>query len=101
MTNTITRINAQFSNLVALRDGEYLTGDSVATISTINAEDSYTVVRSIRLGDIAEDDGDHDNFRDAVNETLSDIAGEIAAQHGLAIIDTDGDEQTFWAVRPI
>ena len=96
--NTISRINAQFANLIALDGGEFITGNSVVVIGTIDADDTYTEVRRITLADLATDTGDFDTFRDEVVEALGDIAAEIAAGLGLNITGQDGDEQLFWTV---
>lgn len=94
----IAKINAQFVNLTTTDDGDFITGNSVAIISTIDADGDYTEVRQIKLSELAADNGDFDNFRDDVIEALAVIAASMAAENGQTIIDTDGDEQVFWTV---
>ncbi|WP_156109787.1 hypothetical protein [Cryobacterium sp. MLB-32] len=91
-----TRINARFTGLSRLVTGDFITGDSLAIISTVDADDAYTEVRRVKLDDIATDHGDFDSFRDEVVGALGHIADEIAATAGLTITGHTGHDEVFW-----
>ena len=110
MTN-INQVNAQFSNLSGTEESNWITGESTAIISTVDADGDYTPNRRIVLSELGTlhgafaYDGDFDTFpheefekfRDEVVVELDDIAAEIAAAAGLRLTDGGAaDGQIFW-----
>ena len=101
--NTATQINARFTNLTTLDDGEFITAASVITMSTIDTDDRYTATREWSVADFAPeaDFTDYANAVDFIVEELNLQAEEVARLNGLTVTgQSDGDGQFFWTVAP-
>jgi len=95
---SFTRITARFAGVSRLVTGDFITGDSIAIVSTVDAADTYSEMRRVKLEDIATDHGDFDSFRDEVVQALGHVADEIAATAGLTVTGHTGHEELFWTV---
>ncbi|SDL09432.1 hypothetical protein SAMN05216282_1287 [Cryobacterium psychrotolerans] len=102
----LKRINAYFTGVTETDDGDFLTWDSVAVISTIDEQDQYTEVARLPASDVIRaeeftfDSDEYDILFDRIVDELDSTVEEYAQDNGLTITGRDSDDQFFWDVAP-
>ncbi|TFB52832.1 hypothetical protein [Cryobacterium tagatosivorans] len=102
----VKRINAYFTGVTETDDGDFLTAESVAVISTVDEHDQYTEVLRLPAGDVIRaeeftfDSDDYDILFDRVVDELDSTVEDYAQENGLTITGRDSDDQFSWDVEP-
>jgi hypothetical protein len=102
----VKAINAHFTGVTETDDGDFITADSVAVISTVDEDDQYTEVLRLAASDVipAEeftlDPDEYDILFDRIVDELNDTVVEYATDNGLVITGRDSADQFFWDVAP-
>jgi hypothetical protein len=102
----VKRINAHFTGVTETDDGDFLTADSIAVISTVDADDQYREILRLPTRDVipAEeftlDPTEYDILFDRIVDELNTTVVEYAKDNGLMITGRDGTDQFFWEVAP-
>ena len=102
----VKRINAHFIGVTETDDGDFITADSVAVISTVDEDDQYTEILRLPASDVIPeeeftlDPDEYDILFDRIVDELNDTVVEYAAENGLMITGQDSADQFFWDVAP-
>lgn len=102
----VKRINAYFTGVTETDDGDFLTADSIAVISTVDENDEYTEVLRLAASDVIRaeeftfDSDEYDILFDRIVDELDDTVEEYARDNGLVITGRDSDAEFFWDVAP-
>jgi hypothetical protein len=102
----VKRINAHFTGITETDDGNFLTADSIAVISAVDADDQYREILRLPASDVipAEeftlDPTEYDNLFDRIVDELNNTVVEYAKDNGLMITGRDRADQFFWDVAP-
>lgn len=102
----VKRINAYFTGVTETDDGDFLTADSVAVISTVDDDDQYTEVLRLPASDVIPadeftlDPDEYDILFDRIVDELDSTVEEYATDNGLMITGRDSIDQFFWEVEP-
>ena len=102
----VKRINAYFTGVTETDDGDFLTGDSVAVISTVDENEEYTEVLRLAASDVVRaeeftfESDEYDVLFTRIVDELDDTVEEYAQANGLVITGRDSDDQFSWEVAP-
>jgi hypothetical protein len=102
----VKRINAYFTGVTETDDGDFLTADSVAVISTVDEDDQYTEVLRLPASDVIPageftlDVTEYDSLFNRIVDELNNSVVEYATDNGLTITGRDSADQFFWDVAP-
>ena len=102
----IKAINAHFIGVTETDDGDFITADSVAVISTVDDDDQYTEVLRLPASDVVAaeeftlDPAEYDIVFDRIVDELNDTVVEYATENGLVITGRDSADEFFWDVAP-
>lgn len=102
----VKRINAYFTGVTETDDGDFLTADSVAVISTVDDDDQYTEVLRLPASDVIPageftlDVTEYDSLFNRIVDELNNSVVEYATGNGLTITGRDSADQFFWDVAP-
>jgi hypothetical protein len=99
-------INAHFTGVTETDDGDFLTAESVAVISTVDADDQYREVLRLAASDVISaeeftlDPTEYDILFDRIVDELNNTVLEYAKDNGLMITGRSSADQFFWDVAP-
>jgi len=103
----VKRINAYFTGVTETDEGDFLTEDSVAVISTVDEDDQYTEVLRLAASDVIPvveftlDPDEYDIIFDRIVDELDSTVEEYTTDNGLMITGRDAVDQFFWDVAPV